>query len=203
MLCGIDEAGRGPIIGPMVMAAVCINDDSELPSGIKDSKLLLPRKREELFSLLSTIRHEVSIISPSVVDEWVFQGKLNWLEAEHTIQLLLRLKPCTAIIDCPSRNITAYHDYIASRVPDTKLIVMHKADLNYKVVSAASIVAKVTRDRIIESMKKSTGVDFGSGYLTDKKTVDFIKSNLSYEFIRRSWKTYTSLKAGNEQKKLL
>ena len=113
------------------------------------------------------------------------------------------------IVDCPSPNIPAYKKYFASRLSKAvrekaQLIVEHKADVNYIVASAASVVAKVIRDRHIEHLKSEIGVDFGSGYMSDPKTQEFLKKYYkthSYLF-RRSWQSYKNVEDAAKQKKL-
>ncbi|MHA2023664.1 MAG: ribonuclease HII [Candidatus Thorarchaeota archaeon] len=189
-------------MGPMVMAAVCIKSESELPPNIKDSKMLSPKQREKFYKDLVHLTHTMRIIHPKEIDEWVFQGKLNWLEAKHTVDMLNGLKPKQAIIDCPARNLEEYKEFIQQQVK-AKLLVMYRADANYPVVAAASIIAKVTRDRIIEDIKKKTGFDFGSGYLTDPKTQEFMKTmKPDFPHVRKSWKTYNELLAKRGQKQL-
>ena len=84
------------------------------------------------------------------------------------------------------------------------LVLEHKADLNYPVVSAASILAKVTRDAEIEKLKKQIGIDFGSGYMSDPKTVEFLKENYEKypEIFRKSWFPYQELVNNKFQKSL-
>lgn len=130
---------------------------------------------------------------------------LNWLEARKTIEILDKLKPDKAIIDCPSPNIKAYTNYIKSylRKKDIELIVEHKADVNHVIVSAASILAKVTRDRSIEKIKKEYG-DCGPGYQSNPITQKFIKENFDKypEIFRKSWMTFKNQVSEKEQKKL-
>ena len=156
LLLGLDEAGRGPILGPMVIAAVAMKDSDlhkleALP--VKDSKLLTPKKREELYKEITKItkKYKILIIYPAEIDEAI-QGdnelNLNWLEAEKTAQIINELKPGDAFIDCPSPNIKAYTAYLSNIInTKTNLVCEHKADAKFKLVAAASILAKVTRDR--------------------------------------------------------
>ena len=85
-----------------------------------------------------------------------------------------------------------------------KLVLEHKADLNYPVVSAASILAKVTRDAEIEKIKKEIGVDFGSGYMSDPRTSEFLKKNYKKypEIFRKSWAPYQKIIGAKSQKNL-
>jgi ribonuclease HII len=214
LLCGIDEAGRGPVIGPLVMAGVVIEntDEAKLKEiGVKDSKLLDKKEREELFKKILGIVKEYKIISltPDIIDETLKSPStnLNMLEAETTSEILNELKPDKAIIDLPDRDQERYQGFIRKNLENKKLelITEHKADFNYPVVSAASILAKVTRDRYIEHLKETFGEDFGSGYTSDEKTVKFIEkhwNNDRIHFIRKEWATWKDMKREKQQKRL-
>ena len=113
IICGIDEAGRGPLIGPMVMAGVLIEEKDEAKFraiGARDSKLLTPNQREDLFEKVKNIskKYKILVINADEIDDAV-NGKdnlnLNWLEANGTAKILNELKPEKAIIDSPSPNI--------------------------------------------------------------------------------------------------
>ena len=200
LLCGIDEAGRGPVIGPLVICGVLIQEEDE-PSlksiGVKDSKLITPEKRSEIYEILKEkVKYKLLIISPQEIDEALQSNEinLNWLEAIKSVEIINFLKPEKAILDCPSNNIKAYTNYLKARVEDKsiELISEHKADFNHLIVGAASILAKVTRDREIERLKKKIGIDFGSGYPSDPVTRDFlIKNYKKYpEIFRKEWASY-------------
>jgi len=214
LICGIDEAGRGPLIGPMVMAGVLIDEKDEArfkSIGVKDSKLLTKEQREDLFDKIKGIskKYKVIIIHPDEIDDAVF-GKnnlnLNWLEANTSVKILNELKPEKAIVDAPSPNIKKYTGYIREKLDNKKmkLVLEHKADVNYPVVSAASILAKVTRDNEIEKIKKQIGIDFGSGYMSDPKTSEFLKKyhNKFPEIFRKSWAPYQKIADKKMQKNL-
>jgi ribonuclease HII len=212
LLCGIDEAGRGPVIGPLVSCGVLIDskDEKKLAKlGVKDSKLLLPKKREELFDKILKIvkKHELVVLTPQDIDAALMDPdtNLNWLEADATAEIINKLNPEKAIIDCPSNNIEEYREYIRKKLNvDCELVVEHKADLNHIVVGAASILAKVTRDRAIEEIKKKVGQDIGSGYPADPVTQAFIRDNYKKypEIFRKTWQTYKDLVAKKQQKGL-
>ena len=212
LICGIDEAGRGPVIGPLVMAGVLIEekDEKKLKDiGVKDSKLLDPETREKLFKKILTIAKNYKIISltPDIIDETLKSDKtnLNILEAETTTEILNYLRPEKAIIDLPEKNPDRYQGYIKKNLKiKTKLITEHKADFNYPVVGAASILAKVTRDRYIEFLKEKFG-DFGSGYMSDEKTQKFLEKNWNnhkINFFRKEWVSWKNMKKEKTQKKL-
>lgn len=210
IIAGVEEAGRGPVIGPMVMA-ICAIKEENIPElvalGVKDSKLVLPKKRELLFDKVKELcEHEIIILSAQEIDDALNDPDLNLnkLEGVVSAKLINKINAARVILDCPSNNIKAYRDYVASFVKkDIEIIAEHKADLNHTIVGAASILAKVTRDRIIEEIKKEVGYDFGSGYPSDPKTILFIKDNWhKYDIFRKTWDTYKKL-ANNVQQKSL
>lgn len=202
LICGIDEAGRGPVIGPMVMAGVVVEekDHERLREiGARDSKLLTPAQRERLFKeIVSTaIRYKIVVIPAAEIDK-ALETKgtnLNWLEAQHQVTLINDLAPGRVYIDCPSPNIKAYTSFIHERLKwpeQVEIVCAHHADRDYPSVSAASILAKVTRDEHIERIKQEIGIDFGSGYPSDPRTVEFLEKHWNdYPHIfRRSWAAY-------------
>jgi ribonuclease HII len=198
LICGVDEAGRGPVIGPMVMCGVII-EEKDIPKlvevGVKDSKKLTPKKREYLFDKIKEVipNFELIIVEAAEIDDALNSPNLNLnkLEAIKTAMILNKLKPNKAIVDCPSNNIESYKTYLGSFLKeDIHLQLEHDAE-RFAPVAAASILAKVTRDRIIEELKKKYG-DFGSGYPSDPKTRKFLEENYKKHkgIFRTSWKSY-------------
>lgn len=212
LICGIDEAGRGPVIGPMVMCGVLIEKEDEArlsEIGVKDSKLLSPMQREDMVESIKKAAKDFSIVivSPKEIDAAVESENtnLNWLEADRQAEIIDELKPDVAYIDCPSTNEEDYADYLRGKLKhkDVKLVVEHKADFNYPVVSAASIIAKVTRDGEIEKLKRKFKVDFGSGYPADPFTKQFLEKNYNnYDFFRKSWASWKNAAHKQSQTKL-
>ncbi len=208
---GIDEAGRGPVLGPMVMCGICIDDTeaAELVAmGVKDSKLLSPEKREELFPVIKkkVIDYRIESISSQEIDKSLRTGtNLNDIEMQMTAKILNSLNYDRAIIDCPSTNIEAYKRELKALLKrPIELHVEHKADLNHPEVGAASILAKVTRDNEIKKLQEQYDADFGSGYMSDPLTKRFIDENWSKypELFRHSWSSWKDLKSGKDQKRL-
>ncbi|MBN1469978.1 MAG: ribonuclease HII [Fusobacteriaceae bacterium] len=206
------DSPLGPVIGPMVMCGVVIEEkdtDKLLEIGVKDSKLLTPKQRENLFEKIKKIAksYEIIIISPEEIDKTLESEdlNLNWLEALTSAKILNKLRPDKAILDCPSNNIKAYSNYVKKNLnKEIELIAEHKADLNYPVVGAASILAKVTRDREIEKIKKKIKINFGSGYPSDPITVEFLKKywNKHPEIFRKTWASYRKIAEAKGQKSL-
>ncbi|MBT3985644.1 ribonuclease HII [archaeon] len=198
IICGVDEAGRGPLIGPLVVAGVAI-DEKDLPKLLalnpKDSKLLSPKQRDELFPKIKEItKYKIFIIPPQEIDDALNSPtlNLNWLEAIKYAMTINYLKADTAYVDCPSNNNTAFKDYMENLMKQpTKLIVENKADDTYPIVSAASILAKVTRDAEVKKLREKYG-DLGSGYPADPKTKEFLKKyHKKYpEIFRKTWASY-------------
>lgn len=212
LVLGIDDAGRGPVIGPMVIAGVLIEskDIVRLKAiGVKDSKLLTPEKRRFLFKEISSMAKAYSVIkiSPGEVDKAVDSEttNLNWLEADKMAEVIKQLDSDIVYVDCPSNNIAAYTNYLEKKLKKkVNLRVEHKADLKYEVVGAASIIAKVTRDEEIDKIKKEINKNIGSGYPSDEITQKFLKENYKRypNIIRKSWASYKDLVKGEKQKKI-
>ncbi len=212
-ICGIDEAGRGPVIGPMVICGVMIDEEDEpkLKSlGAKDSKLLTPRTREILFDQIKKMvkSFEISIVLPKEIDNALNDASLNLnkLEALHMVKIANKLNPDKLVIDCPSNNTSKYREEIREQLNNKKMEIFaeHKADATYPVVAAASILAKVTRDREIEKLKEQVGINFGSGYPSDETTQRFLKKHYKdyKEIFRTTWASYKNVITQQKQAKL-
>lgn len=201
-VCGIDEAGRGAVIGPMVIAGVLIdqNKTNDLTGiGVKDSKKLTPRTRLELSKLIRDLAEDIKVVvlDALTIDSNTRKRKsqgLNRLEAGVFTEIINRLKPDAAYIDLPSVEYAGFRKLIEDNLTHKcSLILEHRADERYPVVSAASIIAKCERDRLIEELKLKLG-DFGSGYPSDCKTRRFLielmmSGGINCPYIRSSWRT--------------
>lgn len=177
--------------------------------GVKDSKLLTLQKREELYPKVKEIVKEFKVIMiyPDEIDARASVNlNLNDLEAVKSADIINDLKCDSVIVDCPSPNIPAYKAYIKRFIEDEnkEIIPEHKADFNHIVVAAASILAKVERDREIEKLKKEIGEDFGSGYPSDPKTQKFLEENWEKypRIFRKTWDSWKVLKKKKSQKGL-
>ncbi len=216
IIIGIDEAGRGPVLGPLVMCAVAFSkkDEEKLRElNIKDSKMLSKERREKLFPIIKSIAKsiKIKIISPQEIDKAVnsINNNLNFLEAKNACEMINEIsneiKIDSAIVDCPSPNTKSYAEFMMRYIKDNsiKIICEHKADQNHIIVSAASVIAKVSRDNEIEKIKKEFGIDIGSGYMSDPKTQEFLKNNFDkYDFFRKSWMSFKLADDERKQKKL-
>jgi ribonuclease HII len=211
-LLGIDEAGRGPVIGPLVIAGTKIKekDEKKLKElGVKDSKLLSLKQREYMYDRILKIidSYKIIILSPKEIDTALNSDStnLNWLEADNSIKIINDLNPDKAILDAPSNNIKAYIDYIEKKLKTkTDILAEHKADMTYPVVSTASILAKVTRDNEIKKIQKKIKENIGSGYPSDPITQSFLEKNYKKypEIFRKTWQSYQRLVKSKGQSKL-
>ncbi len=220
IICGVEEAGRGPVIGPLVMVAAAIEEHEEYrlkELGVKDSKQLTPAHRERIFAQLEELEkkgmlyYATKSIPPEHIDVALNSNttNLNYLEADTSLllvnELLQQIKIGKVYVDCPSPNIKSYKAYLRERLAEPiEIIAEHKADENYLIVSAASILAKVLRDRAIEKIKEEVGIDFGSGYLTDPQTQEFLDMHAEKfdHIFRKSWVSYRRVINSKNQKKL-
>ena len=193
ILLGIDEAGRGSLIGPMVVAGVVIDSSkADLLSkmGVKDSKKLTRSKREELFKLITFYSQTVIVVK--VFPHEIDSRNLNELTYDSVIKIIqsaLPFKPSRITVDKVGKEEKVIE--FIKRVGSEPNVV-YDADVYFPECSAASIVAKVIRDRYIDMLKKEYG-DFGSGYPSDEKTVNWVKmvyskSETPPPIIRRTWK---------------
>lgn len=197
-ILGIDEAGRGAVIGPLVVGGTCIlfENLAYLKNiGVRDSKKLVHKKREEIFESFKkeNILFHFFEITPKEIDV----ESLNDIEITYTIKLIKFFSPEKVFLDVPARGrgIEKYCDKIRKEISkDIEVIGGNKFDDIHRIVGAASIVAKVARERAIERLKKNYG-DFGSGY-PNARTVEYIKDhyNLMKPIVRMKWKTIKRLK---------
>jgi len=213
LICGIDDAGRGPVIGPLVIAGILVDEDGLtklINLGVRDSKTLPPERRERLADEILKIVRDCRVVkvSPSEIDYVVRTGKrlnrLNRLEARVMASIIMDLKPDVAYVDASDILPDRFKRHIAEELSfRVKIVSEHKADKTYPVVSAASIIAKVERDKEIEGLKRRYG-DLGSGYAADPKTLLFLREWVRKygeypDFVRKSWKTAKRI-LGEEKK---
>ncbi|MEK6923126.1 MAG: ribonuclease HII [Nanoarchaeota archaeon] len=213
-ICGIDEAGRGPVIGPLVIAGACF-DEKDLPElvrlNVRDSKLVPEKKRKELFNEIIKLAHsyKIIIVPADEIDSTNAKGiNLNHLEAIKAAEIISELKPDVVYVDSPtSPDAKTFAKYIRDHLDflPKDIHAEHKADVNHREASAASILAKVTRDAEIEKIKKEVKLDFGSGYSADPITKKFVEEhweNTLAKYIRHSWGNIKKLKHLKAQQKL-
>jgi ribonuclease HII len=187
------------LLGPIIVAGVCVTKKSipeMVEKGIKDSKLLSPKKRQVLFGHVVSVAESICVcrINIEEIDFHVFRNNLNLLEAEAMAITIRNMKSDKTYVDSCDVNPSRYQRTIKSflKQNNTKLVSMHHADRLSVVVSGASIIAKVIRDSEISKIRIKYG-DVGSGYPSDKKTIKFVKEwfrqkNQIPPFARKSWK---------------
>ncbi|MCX8199969.1 MAG: ribonuclease HII [Candidatus Micrarchaeota archaeon] len=207
MIAGIDEAGRGSVLGPLSIALVCGEEEDFLSLELADSKLLTRSEREALFpEIRKKFYTSFVLVTAKELNEMMKRFSLNEIEAIKEAYLLdeLPLEPHEVIVDSPDVLEQNFAHRIARHMA-RKLTIRaeHKADLNYPVVSAASIVAKVIRDWEIDRIRDEVGYDFQSGYPSDEKTVaavrEMLRTGKGKEYVRMRWSTVESIIASQQK----
>ena len=214
--CGVDEAGRGCVLGPLVLASCTLDPEQEIffkKLGVKDSKLLSKSKRIDFFNIIKEKSTEFSIILVPAEELNVLMNRysLNEIEAIKTAEMIknLKINPNVLILDCPDTNADKYKKRMISNFNILKydykfnIVSEHKADLNHISVSCASVLAKVVRDQIISEL---TGLDI-SGYSSDPKTIKYLKEYIIKNkkippFARDKWETINNVMNELYQKKI-
>lgn len=210
MICGVDEAGRGPVIGPLVIAGVMVRDEAVLKEiGVKDSKQLSRPKRKALLQQIREVAAiEITVVSHTDIDEQRSGESLNLIEARAFADVIERLRPEIVYMDSadviPSRFVEMVTGYLSQK---PVIICEHRADVSYPVVSAASIVAKESRDSMMDQIEKQIGRPVGSGYASDPVTVNFIRSWIEENgdlppYTRRTWATARRILSQSKNSKL-
>lgn len=216
-ILGIDEAGRGSVVGHMVYggAVVSLRDHAKLvATGAADSKQLTPDAREAIRkSLLTTVpsfHPFVKEVTASTISECMLGRKgrnLNTLSHETAINIIQE-----AVLHCKGKLTAVYVDTVGiaevyekmlkGRFPHLLVTVASKADAKFPIVSAASIMAKTHRDDIVRPSVFPDGIDVGTGYPSDPKAMAFVRTNLHSFFgyrsafsteVRHSWRPVMDL----------
>lgn len=201
MICGLDEAGRGPMVGPLVVGAVWSEDPETLRDiGARDSKQLSPSKRETLFAEISETASawEVVPVSADEIDRRMAQTNLNRIEMSMFAEAVTRHPADLVQVDCPEVDTLHFGQVLSAMMGGIRVDARNKADVVFPTVSAASIMAKVTRDKMIEDIKHELGIDIGSGYPSDPATQTYvedwiIKHGTVPPHARGSWKPVKDL----------
>lgn len=208
LIAGVDEAGRGPVLGSLVIASV-VMEEKDIPIlseiGVNDSKQLTPRKREQLTILIKQYITEYQIIEipPNEINLSHEQGiSLNQLEEKNFGRILnnLKIKPEEIYLDALDVNEQRFGQKIGQMLTyqPSRIISKHKGDALFKIVGAASILAKTRRDAIIKEIKQQYG-EIGSGYPSDSKTVNYLREYYKNHhqfppFVRTWWRTIERIK---------
>ena len=217
-VCGVDEAGRGPVIGPLVVASFSIPEDKiNLIESleVKDSKKLTAKRREDLFLEILGLpgKHFFRILSPNFLNTEMKKYSLNDIELVAFKEAILGLNIPIKKVICDSCDVDAdrfsrnLKESLGNEFVSCEVIASHKAEDKYPIVAAASILAKVKRDELIKKIEEDSGFSLGSGYPSDPKTISFLedyyKINNSFpDFVRTEWKTLSNIKSSVNQRKL-
>ena len=215
LIMGIDEAGRGALIGPLVVAGVVVSEENEKKLkeiGVKDSKQLRPERREKLAVQIEDIADNILVmrVQPCRIDKLRSEGiKLDMIEAIKMAEIIEMGNPNKVYVDALSANPKRFEGQILQniRTAEPEFVVENYADETYPVVSAASIISKVERDKVISEIKKKVKYDFGVGYSHDARTIKFVEEMIKKRkplptFIRQSWITTQVLIEANLQSKI-
>jgi ribonuclease HII len=217
LIAGADEAGRGCVIGPLVLCVYALEAprQAELKRmGVRDSKLLTAEQRERLAKELPALgEHElVEIPAEELTRLMTRKVSLNEIEA---LRLADGLKALNArgvrftdlYVDSPDPAPGKFAQRIQRHYAgDARIIAENYADKRYAVVGAASILAKVRRDERLEEIKRAVGEDFGSGYTHDPVTIAYLAKHhrdaALQPFLRHKWATVKRLLQPGRQQKL-
>jgi len=210
VIVGVDEAGRGPVIGPLVVAGVAVESDVPLRQmNCRDSKKLSPEKREALAPEIEKVsQFEVVVIPAEQIDVMRAEMSLNDFEAKLFAEVIAKLRPETAYVDAADVDEIEFKRSVRRELAfDVEIVSQHNADELFPVVSAASILAKVCRDREMRSIEESIGMTIGSGYPSDPDTIAFLEKWIREKgslppHTRASWDTARRLLAESKNRKL-
>jgi len=205
----VDEAGKGSVLGPMVVAAVGVSSEDVFSDfEVNDSKLLSSKVRERLYAIIRKRFRVVTVrIEAHEIDEIRMGMTMNACVARAHARVIDKLSPTLAYVDACDVNAIRYADTVKSHLEQAcEIVSEHHADQTFKVVSAASIVAKVTRDRAIAALSKKYG-EIGSGYPSDPVTIRFLNSYIDEHRVpppiaRKSWKTVSAILTKKTQSSL-
>jgi len=207
-IVGVDEAGKGPVIGSMFVAGVMIDETSLRRignMGVRDSKVISLKRRELLAVRIRKICdcfvHE---ITATQIDELRRIMTMNEIVMKAHAHVLRNLKPDCAYIDASDVDASRFAESVTRESGVVNVVAEHKADKTRPIVSAASIIAKVARDKWIRELEERVGLKIGSGYPSDPTTREFLRSWVCEygqlpDFARHSWKTAQNVLKGMEK----
>lgn len=208
---GVDEAGKGPVLGSLFIGFSIINlagglkelneyQDKLKEAGVMDSKKLNPKKRNQIYNSLKDMMDiKYAQLTPVIIDENKEQGgDLMQLEIAAIVKVLNQEQPNCIIIDALMRDVDKFKSILERSLTfECSIIAENKADNTYPLVGAASIVAKELREQELAQIHQNVELDCGSGYPGDQKTREFVKLKGKDEemrfLFRKSWKTYQEL----------
>ena len=178
IVCGVDEAGRGSVVGDLCIGCFVVDDTTEYDA--KDSKKVSAKKRASYYAHILETGLEVSVlrISSQELNEMHENGmSLNDMEVWGFTKILneLDIRPDRIVLDACDTNQERFGLKVCNGLNyDPQVISCHRADSIYKETAAASIVAKYHRELSMDSMKQIYGQDIGSGYPSDTKTIHWL-----------------------------
>lgn len=210
MIVGVDEAGRGPVMGPLVVAGVAIDSDVPLRLlNVRDSKKLSPERRETLAPEIERLTKSFLVVIPAdQIDVMRAEMSLNDFEAKLFAEVIEKLRPETAYVDAADVDEIEFKRCVRRELTfDVEIVSQHNADELFPVVSAASILAKVCRDREMRTIERAIGLPIGSGYASDSDTITFLERWIRDHgslppHTRASWDTARRLLAESRNRKL-
>jgi len=198
-IAGIDEAGKGPVVGPMVVAGVIVSEEhiaSLERLGLRDSKALSPGRREFLAKEIRKVaKYHILEVSAGQIDALREKMTMNEIMVISYAKVLKDLKPDRAFLDAADVNPMRFAQNVREKYgAPVDIISEHNADVKYSIVSAASIIAKVRRDAAVRALEKRIEQEIGSGYPSDPRTIHFLEKWIKEHgslptFVRHSWKT--------------
>lgn len=215
-IMGIDEAGRGSLIGPMIVAGVVIEENALeklRASGVRDSKQLSPERREKLIGVIRRGASWIGIVevTPREIDEtnlntitlnamcWLLKNAINDHESDLEVVYIDNVSGIKEYMVL--RKLGSLEKNLGRSLHKPKIVIEPKADRKYLPVAAASIVAKVIRDKILLSYKEKYGLE-GSGYPSDTRTTSWLFKNIKEvppDIVRWKWKTVRNLDPRKER----
>ncbi len=214
-ILGIDEAGKGCIIGPLVICGYMIDDKKAgklREWNVRDSKLVSPRRRGFLYGKLKELADDFVVlkISAEEIDRNRTVSNLNKLWYRRVAEIMNLLAPGHVFIDALEADVKKCAEklrkHLGEKMKKVEMTCESAADARYPVVGAASIIAKVVRDAEVGKLREQFG-DFGSGYTSDPRTIIFLKNWIEKNkqfpaFVRHSWVTAHELRKNKIQSRL-
>ncbi len=199
------------MLGPLVVGAFCCGDDrldSVVATGVRDSKLLSPARREEVYGRLAALGERRSIaLPPRTIDRYVARRGLNRLELEAFAELVRAIRPDVAYVDACDPDAERFGRRLSALAGGIRVVSRHKADRDLPIVGAASIVAKVRRDAALDALRRSVPESLGSGYPSDPATRACVERHARDGgpvpvWMRRSWATVQRVKRAHPARTL-
>ncbi len=204
---GIDEAGRGAVIGPLVVAGVLAEESEIRAVEPRDSKEISPERREEMYERILEAAEDWTVVKipASEIDRLRLRKNLNLIEAEVMANMVRAVSASSFFLDSPQANTQRFAELI-EKLSGKKVVADTFAEKKYPVVAAASVIAKVERDREMRKIEKAVGEELGTGYPHDQRTVEFLRKCAKKggypDFVRKSWVTASEILESVKQRSI-